>query len=258
MSDCQSLEFSDSLAKERMGRYEHVVGSSVLERILCLALFLLGASRRRVAEALQMPAETAKSFLRTFQRDGLPALEDRRQSTSFFLPPPQPDASKAQIREETDWVVVDFGTPDRQLRLPRQNSLQLKVVLLSLFQSGLVERREVAACLGWSGVHTYSQARRLEQEGVEALIDKRGQKQDYRVGPEIKAELIQQFVLDIVQEGTVSGQKLSLELQQRCELSISERTVRHHMQKLGLLGIKDSLPRLLAEVKKNSRASSGE
>ena len=151
---------------------------------------------------------------------------------------------------------MDFGTTAR-LQIPVGNTIQTRVVLLTMLNSKLLSTREVAALLGLSKVHTANLARRLEAEDVAALIDRReGQKQEYRFTEEAKAELIQQFMLDLVAGGRVSGKSLSEHLQQRCELSLSERSIRDQLGKLGLSRIKKSLPELLAEIKKNSADSS--
>lgn len=200
-----------------------------------------------------MSPETVKSFLRTVQQHGLPALEDRRRGTSSFLPEANaPSTTKVKVYEQGDWVVVDFGLPDNLLRLPRDNSLQVRVVLLSLLDSGLLQRKEVAECLRWSGVHTSNQAKRLQQEGVSCLLDKRGQKKDYVIDAEVKGEIIQQFVLDLIRGGKTSGKQLSEELDERCGMRLSERSIRHHLEKLGLSGIRRSLPSLIEKLKKNS------
>jgi hypothetical protein len=124
-------------------------------------------------------------------------------------------------------------------------------VLLTLLDQGLVGTRDVSEALGLSAVHTLNLARKLHADDVPALIDKReGQKQEYRFTAEVKAEIIQQFVLDVVAGGRVSGRLLSEHLQERCKLSLSARSIRDHIGKLGLSRIKKSLPDLLRGLKK--------
>ena len=101
--------------------------------------------------------------------------------------------------------------------------------------------------------HTATLARRLNTEGAASLIDRRqGQKQEYRVPPPVKAELVQQFAVDIITSGQTSGSKISSELKDRCNISVPARTVRYHLAQMGLGQIKQSLPQLLAGVKKTS------
>jgi len=72
----------------------------------------------------------------------------------------------------------------------------------------------------------------------------------YRVTAPVKAELVQQFAVDIITSGQTSGSKISSELKERCNIAVPARTVRHHLAQMGLREIKESLPQLLAVVKK--------
>jgi len=101
--------------------------------------------------------------------------------------------------------------------------------------------------------HTAILAQRLSEEGALSLADRRqGQKQEYRVPAPVKAELVQQFAVDIITSGKTSGSKISTELKERCDISIPARTVRHHLAQMGLRKIKQSLPQLLDGIKKTS------
>ena len=154
------------------------------------------------------------------------------------------------MERDEQGVGVDLEGRGR-IQIPQENDLQARVVLLTLLGSGLVGTREVSEVLGLSTVQTLNLARALEREDIRGLIDKReGQKQEYRFTAEVKAELIQQFVLDIVAEGRASGRSLSEHLLDRCELRLSERSIRDQLGKLGLSKIKESLPNLLSALKK--------
>ena len=84
--DCQSIVFSTRLTENRMNQTQQLFGSGVIQRILCYALYLLGANRRAIGQAFGIPPETAKSIIKAINRDGLVALEDRRRKLSTFLP----------------------------------------------------------------------------------------------------------------------------------------------------------------------------
>ena len=149
--------------------------------------------------------------------------------------------------------MVDLGVSGRYLKLSRQNPVQLKTVLLSMFNNDLLSKRQVAEAIKLTPSHTAPLARRLNEEGTRSLVDRRqGQKQEYRVTAPVKAELVQQFAVDIITSGQTSGSKISTELKERCNISVPARTVRHHLAQMGLRGIKQSLPQLLAVVKKTS------
>jgi repressor of nif and glnA expression len=123
--------------------------------------------------------------------------------------------------------------------------------------SGLLERNEVAKALELSADRTGKLARKLEQEDVKGILDQRqGQKQDYRFTPEIKAQLIQQFVIEAADQHPAGAEQLAKKLKQRCQLNLSARSILSHLSKLGLPGIRDSLYEHLTETKKKSSKSS--
>jgi transposase len=255
--DCQNLAFSPSLAQDRMQRAQQSLGKNIVQRLLCFALYLLGVNRRAIGHVLGLPAETAKSIIKAVSKNGLPALEDRRCRSSV-LQSPWPHAHIVPISVHTDQelVIVEFGIEDRRLEIPRQNGLQVKVILLSMLNSGLISQRQVADVIGLTPAYTATLARQLDNEGLSALIDKRqGQKSDYRITPEVKAELVQQFAVDIISRGKTSGEAISRELQERCCITIPARSVRYHLGRMGLPKLKSSLPQLVAAVKKSSNRS---
>ncbi len=235
--DCRSLIFSPQLSENRMAQVLEAFGLGVLQRILCYALYLLGLNRSAIGRTLGIPSETAKSIIKAVSKEGLVAFEDRRRSCSAFLPQAPAQPPPITLREEEDHVVVDFGIQDRSITLSREDPLQLKTVLLSMVTPS----------------HTATLARRLHENGALSLVDQRqGQKQDYRVTPKVKAELIQQFAVDVITRGRTSSSALSEELRQRCSIAVPDRTVRHHLSRLGLGGITRSLPQLVAALKKTS------
>lgn len=252
--NCQDLSFSGKLSRDRIDRAIEALGANVIRRLLCFALFLLGLNRQDIAKALDMPAETVKSTIKTIISDGLSALQDRRQRRSRPSPPICRQLPPIALKQQDQLIVVDLGAPDRQLKMDKHDALQRKTVLLTLLNCGLLTKQQVAEAIGLTQPHTTALARQLMQKGALSLADQRkGQKQDYRVNPRIKAELIQQFAVDAITGGEISGASISDQLKERCRITISPRTVRHHLDKLGLSKIKRSLPELVATVKKTSK-----
>jgi hypothetical protein len=257
LMDCQNLDFSARLASDRIERTEQTLGQGVVQRILCFALYLLGVNRPAIGKSLGLPHETAKSIIKAVNRDGLSALEDRRRSVSAFLPQPQQKPMPVTVYSEQEHIVVDFGIEQRRLEIPRQNVLQVRTILLSMMNSNLLTKHQVAEMIGLTPEYTATLGHQINLEDVSSLIDKRqGQQSEYRVTPQIKAEIVQQFALDVITRGKTSGDAISSELKERCEIIIPDRTVRHHLVQMGLRGIKHSLPLLLAEEKKTSKKSS--
>ncbi|MFQ5343448.1 MAG: hypothetical protein ACE5F6_18055 [Anaerolineae bacterium] len=254
MPHCPSaLAFSETHAGKRILAAQRALGEEVVCKLLAYALFLMGGRREAIAQHLGLPLGTLFSLLTRITRLGLPALEDRRHTTSQFLPPAA-QVPKIELASGDAGITVDLGA-ERVVSLAATHPLQSKVFLLTLLDHGLLDLSQVAELLGYSQPHTARLVRQLREADVPALIDKRqGQQQEYRVTPAVKAELIQQFVVDVIARGRTSGEAISEALQER-GIHIPARTVRHHLVRLGLPAIRHSLPQLLAEVKKTSSAS---
>jgi len=257
MSNCFSgIHLSSTHSVKRIKNASESLGEDVLKRLLAFAMFLLGANREEIARRLSIPLGTLLSLLNRISQQGLPAIEDRRRGHSHFLPPSARKRSRVEILSSDTEIVLDFGMSEQIVRLPIQNSLQAKIFLLTLVHNGLLPHTEAAKVLGYSETHIARLADQLYSGDVYALLDKRkGQKQGHHVTAEVKAELIQQFAVDVITRGTTSGLAISDELQERCNMIIPARTVRHHMANLGLTRIKRSLPELVAMIKKNSKSS---
>jgi len=250
MINYQQISFSKELQKQRIAQAQTILGKKVVQRIICFVLYILGVDRKSIADVMDTPPGTIRSIIRAILHDGLPALEDRRRHSSTFLPP-QEKSVKVTIEMEEQSVIIDFGAAG-QLKIPRRNILQLRVILLTMLTNNLISTRDISAILGFSTVHTLNLAQNLHTDDITVLIDKRkGQQKEYRFTPDIKAELIQQFVIDIIASGKSSGKFIARHLQERCALILSERSIRDHISKLGLSRIKKSLPDLLVGLKKN-------
>lgn len=250
MINGQNVSFSNELSQQRMAQAQKVLGAKVVNRIICLALYLLGVDRKSISALLKTPPGSIRSIIRAVFRGGLPAFEDRRRNKSTFLSSQERERPKIAVRIQEEWIIADWGDTG-QIKIPHRNPLQAKVILLTMFNNNLLNSGEVAEALGISTAHVLNLARGLDMDDIPVLIDKRqGQQQEYRFTPEVKAEVIQQFVLDVVVEGRTSGRLLSEHLQGRCKISLCERTIRHHVKELGLARIKRTLPPLLETVKK--------
>lgn len=244
------LTFSENLSHQRIAQATSVLGGKVVQKILAFALFLLGLNRKAIASFLDMPPGSIRSLVLAMNQRGLAGFEDQRAAHSSFKPPLlQPLVPTLNI--EPSGVQVDFGLSNLTLRIPECNPLQKKVVLLSLVNSGLLPRTEVAHALHLSADRTGKLARKLQQEDVGSILDQRqGQKQDYRFSPEIKALLIEQFVIEVAGHGSTSGDQLAKKLQERCQLNLSPRSILYHLAKLGLPQIRTSLLEHVSELKK--------
>ena len=247
-----NLPLSESKSQRRIDRAIQTLGDRIVQNLLAFALFLLGADRKSIATHLCMPHGTLLSLLTKIGRCGLSALEDRRHKKSIFLPIKKPQVHETTVEVKTDEIIVKIGNEDCTIKLLAKNSLQVKIVLLTLLSNGFLKSSTVAGILNCTTTHCFRLFRQLISADAQSLLDKRvGQKEDYRIGLEEKAELIQHFTAHIVAGRKVSGESLAKVIKEQTGTVVSPRTVRKHMQKLGLNNIKKTLPELVATLKKN-------
>jgi hypothetical protein len=247
------LPLSGNKSKRRIDRAIQTLGEAVTRNLLSFALFLLGADRKTIATHLNMPQGTFLSLLTKIGRDGLPAVEDRRRKRSDFLSHGKPQIADTTVKLNTDEVIIIMGNKDSVIRIPVRNSLQIKVVLLTLHINGLLTSSTVADILNCTTTHCSRLSRQLIMDDVPSLIDKRtGHKDDYRVGPEEKAEIIQQLAVRIISGHRASSEVLAKAVKEKTGTNLSPRTVRDHINKLGLHSIKKTLPELMNTLKKTN------
>lgn len=255
--DCRDIEFSPQKSADRISRALRVIPKGMLMRLLAFTIHLLGVRRQIVASLVGMPEESVKTVVRFVMRDGFPALRDRRHSERPPVAEATPRSAAVTARQEGGWYIIEFGEDGRSMKIPVAFRIQARTVLLSLLNAGLLSVQETATVLGIHTGHCRELAKKLKAYDVnESLNDKRqGLKKDYLFTPEVKSELIQQFALNALSGSPTSGRAISEDLQQRCDIEVSERSVRLYLNKLGLSQIADSLPELVEAQKKTSSNS---
>ena len=252
MMDCRQVTFSAEKSQERIHKALQVFPRKLLMRILAFALHLLGARRKEVAALVEMPEESVKTLLRLLARDGFPAIRDRRFSAVSPMANAQPGPAQISARREPQEWIVEFGTQDNTLSIPAAHSVHARTVVLSLFNAGVLSAQQCASALGVSAAHCRELARKLASHDVaQSLLDKReGQRRDYRVGPQQKAEIIQQLAARVVTGHSTSSDVLAEQVNERTQAELSARTVRWHIRNLGLADIRRTLPDLVERLKK--------
>jgi len=252
MLNCPSnLEYFATYSAKRLEKAYNIFGANTVKRIIGFALFLLGANREDIARYLEVPFGTFLSFLTRVEKYGLPVLEDRRRAPVIQLPKTEtPVSMSLGVGDKS--VFIHLAPGHHPIKVPPDNSLQAKVVLLTFLNSGLISNKEISDTFRISERHTRELNYRLRDEDAYALIDKRkGQLKDYRFTPEIKAELVQQFAVNAISGQKTSSRMIAEQIEKRCNLHLSDRSIRFHMQRLGLYRIVKSLPQLVSTLKKN-------
>ena len=249
--DLSDVEFSAKASSKRIKKATALFGEGMIKRIVALALYFLGAKRKQISEIVDLPLGTLFTFLTRFSNRGIDALSTKRLA--------------GKVANAAQCIGVVYKTADVESRLDfsatltgisttEGNSLQHKVLVLSFFKWRLISCAEAAKHLGFSERHVRDLSLKLETDDVYGLIDKRqGQQRDYAVTAEIKAELIQQFAFNAITGKATSSQQLCQQVNEACGSDITDRSLRLHINKLGLSTIKNSLCKMVDEFKKNSR-----
>ena len=251
--NCQDLVFSQKQSQKRIKKALRVFPSLALKKILFFTLYLLGAKLNEIASLVEMPKESGKTTINRVMRDGMAAFHDRRQAAKAHeLQLPQPQGQQTSVLIEGDCCIITFGNTNHQLKIQQSHRVHLRSILLSLFQTNLLSVHTVSSVLGITAAHCRELSAKLANNGVtEVLIDKRkGQKQDFLVDLSVKAELIQHFAARAVTGHSTSSQALTELINDAKKTTISSRTIRWHMNKLGLMKIKKTLPDLVEALKK--------
>lgn len=255
--DCQDMVFSPSHSNNRIEKVLQVLPELVLKKMLFFSLYLLGAKISAIASLVGMPEESGKTVIKRISKGGLPALGDRRQSIKAYehqLPQPAIRSQQVSVITEGDSCLITFFDSDQQIKILRRHRVHLRSVILTLLQAGLISAQTASSTLGITAAHCRDLSEKLLTGDVaEVLLDKRkGQTNDLLVDPQVKAELVQQFAARSIAGYSVSGKALAKAVNDNLQTAISDRAVRWHMKKLGLMEIKKSLPKLVKSLKKTS------
>jgi len=253
--DCRMVDFLPKKSDQRIENAKSMFDQKALLRIFAFSLYMFGAQRKIISKLVGMPEESVKTTIRVVMRDGLQAFLDRRK-TKHFSTPVIIKMTKPiiTVRIEDDWIVIDFNSNIKALRIPVAHKNQIRTVLLTFLNSGLLSNRETAQILEISDSHCRMLAGKILNNDIQdSLIDKRaGQLQELRVGPIQKAELIRQFAARTVTGHSTASDVLVELINENTQTKVSSRTVRWHMNKLGLVKIKKTLPELVDTLKKSS------
>lgn len=255
MMNGRNINFSQAKSEKRINKAKKLLGTKVVKWVIGFALFLFGATRKDVSQFIDKPYETFNSFIKRIWKDGIGAFEDRRSSDDPETMTPESLIDMPMAEIQGDEVIVHLPDEARSdIRIPYANKVMIKAVLLTLLQNHILDSQTVADILGYTRSHTLYLNRQIVSGSTEEVLfdNRQGQKQCYVFKPEVKAELIQQYSANAIVGKSTSSEVLASSLKKRCGLNLSQRSIRHHVQKLGLKNIFKTLPQIIEQLKKNS------
>ncbi len=252
MLNCHKLVFSESQSEKRTALASTVLGVKLVKRIIGLALYLLGASRKSIAESIDMPYETFKSFTCRIEKNGASGLIDRRGKPVYSLPHNKEKTAGVTVSIVENSCIINLNEENDSVAIPIKNTLQLKVFLLSMLRNKIIPADNVAEILNYTKSYTLKLAENLNNMDMSILEDqRRGQKTDYVFTPEIKSEVIIQTAGNAVVGKSTSSKVIADDIERRTGTKLSERTVRQHASELGLKDISKKLTGVIDSLKKN-------
>jgi transposase len=251
MLNCRQFSFSQLYSQKRLVIADKILGVLVVKRIIGIALYLLGASRKSVAEFLEMPYDTFKSLTERIEKSGTDAFYDRRETPAVSSEPEPEIKFQTKVSTNKNNCIIEFGRAGRKIEIPLKNSMQLRVVLLSLLHSKIISSEDISQILNYADSYIRRLAEKLYDNDVDVLFDqRRGQKTDYIFTSEVKAEMIIQVASNAITGKSTSSSTVANDLQVRNGINLSPRSIRMHISKLGLNDIDKKLPLLVDSLKK--------
>jgi len=243
--DCRNLSFSLDLSKNRQHKVRLIFGEKVLKRIIAFSLYVLGVRRTDISEVVKLPANTVRTMLKTICEHGPIALFDRRKTPPFAagqvlrmvkdVGNKPPLKKRTEVNEVNDQYRISINGTD--IFISKKNKLQLKAMILTFAESGLISKTDAGKLLKVSSSHVGYLINKVKENDLSCLIDQRkGQQKDFVFTPEIKSELIVQFAVNATTGRSTSSAVLAKDLEQRTSHELKQRSIRFHINSLGLKG----------------------
>ena len=236
--DCRNLSFSLNLSENRLNKVQFVFGEKVLKRIIVFSLYILGVRRTEISKVVKLPENTVRTMLKTICKYGAIALLNRRNKSLETTKDLDRNSSKkesVEIAERKDRYQISINGTD--IFILKSNRDQLKAMVLTIAENGLISKTHAGKILNISSSHVGFLINKVAKNDLSCLIDqRRGQQKDFVFTPEIKSELIVQFTVNAATGRSTSSPALAKDLEQRTSHELSQRSIRSHINSLGLKG----------------------
>jgi hypothetical protein len=236
--DCRNLSFSLDLSESRLNKVQFVFGEKVLKRIIVFSLYILGVRRTEISQTVKLPENTVRTMLKTISKNGVIALFNRRNKPleiTKSLDNKPSIRENIEISELHDRYQISINETD--IFILKKNKNQLKAIILTFAENGLISKTYAGELLNVSSSHVGYLINNITENDLFCLIDqRRGQQKDFVFTPEIKSELILQFAVNAATGKSTSSPVLAKDIEQRTSHELSQRSIRFHINSLGLKG----------------------
>jgi transposase/competence protein ComGC len=249
--DFQQFSISEVKQQSRLAAAEAALGKRTIERLLAFSSYLLGGSRQDIAQTFHYSIPGLTSMVQRVYQQGPEAftqVQGPRQKSLKKLITPEAiistkpkDAIETEIIDNMLKIKVNIPTTLEIPFDPEQPIDQL--FILKCQNAGLFSIQQAADLLKNTPNQIQHKKRKLEKMGgVEAVLDLRqGQQNAYKFSDEAQSALIYHLVEDLIEHRSISSIRIHDKLSKALKLEVSDRTVRNHLENLGLSRIKANL-----------------
>ena len=254
----QKFSQSDTKSQSRLAAAESALGKRTVERIFAFSSYLLGAQLDDIAGVFNYTVPGLNSFIKRLYNQG-PEAFSRTQGPAHALPAHLPELGAVAPLPVAKALEVEIGDNVINLKLKVPTTIQIpfeptqqsdQVFVLKCQSAGLLSIQQAAASLNKTPNQIQHMRLKMKtEEGADLFTDqRRGQVKPYKFTEQVHSELLYYLFEDLLEFRSISSIRIHEKLEQALALGISDRTVRAHLDALGLRDIKE---RLLQLVKKN-------
>jgi len=247
----QQYKVSSLKQQTRIAVAEDVLGKRTVERLLAFSSYLLGYSRKDVAESFSYTVPGLSSLVQRVQNNGVEALmysqgpkqqptsEKKNDDLTVSTRPKETIASK--IIDGS--ITITINSP-LIVEVPFNSAnVSDQIFIMKCQQAGIFTIQQAADILNKTSNQIQNMKRKLKDSGaVAAVIDQRqGQQQCYKFSQEAQSELLYCFIEDLIENRSISSIRIHHKLINKLDIEITDRMIRNHLERLGLLQIKPNL-----------------
>jgi len=250
----QQFDVSSIKQQTRIAAAEAALGKRTVERLLAFSSYLLGYSRQDVAETFNYTVAGLASLVQRVSNNGVeavmysqgpkqqPVLEKNNADLTVATQPKDIIASK--IIDSSLTIIINKPTI---LEVPfNRAKVSDQLFIMKCQEAGIFTIPQAADILNKTSNQIQNMKRKLKDSGgVAAVIDQRhGQKQCYKFTKEAQSELLYCFIEDLIENRSISSIRIHQRLINKLDVAITDRMIRNHLERLGLLQIKTNLVEL--------------
>lgn len=250
----QQYKVSSLKQQTRIAVAEQALGKRTVERLLAFSSYLFGYSRKDIAETFNYTVAGLSSLVQRVHNNGVeafmysqgpkstPGLERKNDDLTVSTKPK--DIMESKIIDSSITIIIKKPTV---VEVAFNNAnVSDQIFILKCQQAGIFTIQQAADILNKTSNQVQNMKRKLKDTGgVAAVIDqRRGQQQFYKFSQAAQLELLYCFIEDLIENRSISSIRIHQKLINKLDIEITDRMIRNHLERLGLLQIKTNLVEL--------------